>query len=459
MSNSKDEILEMLRVGNLDALIGEFENEWLECKRQPYGLESDIHKMELAKDVAGLANARGGLILIGFSTTRSATHGMDQIDGATPFPINMFDPTRYNNILADWLWPPIENIRFDLFPSATDSTKCVAVIVVPSVSGPDKPVLVAKTILDSPRRVEILFGYCERKQAQVNHHDVERLQALLRDGGRLDNEIRENFQSLHAMLEELRDQRVIERPVTPIANIENRLNEAVRAVGLFEEPTFMLAAVPPWPLNLRSLFESREAPLVKLLEEPPEIRSSGFNISSDYNSRIHEGRLRRALIANSRLLELHRDGLTVFVTRGDQDGLCWGRQERQREAYLINQLVLIEMSYLFSLFVDIAFEGHLEPSSEVRMDLKMLRLALNSNHSYLESGPLSSYGSFNKKQAPNETFEGSIVYRYKEVSPERVAVLIIAEVYAWFGFEEECIPYTISAEEGRIINREAFAHV
>jgi hypothetical protein len=459
MPHSKDEIIDLLRTGNFDALIGEFESDWLECKRQPYAIDSDEQKLELAKDVASLANANGGLLLIGLSTTKSPTHGMDQIDRARPFPITMFDPTRYGQVLADWLWPPIDDLEIDLFPSSTDTTKGVAAIAVPSVSGPDRPVLITKTMLDTPRRVEILFGYCERKQAQVTHHDVERLQALLRDGRRLDSEIRENFQSLHAMLEDLRDQRAPERPASPLVNVEDRLNDALRAVGLSELPAFMLAAIPPRTLNLRSLFESRQAPLVQLLEHPPELRSSGFNIISDYNSRIHEGRVRRALADNYKLLELHRDGLAVFVARGDQDGLCWGRLERQREAFLINQLALIEMTYLFSRFVDTAFESHIEPGSEVRVDLRLLHLALNGNHSYLESGLLGRFGRSNLRQAPGESFEASTTYSYKENAPERVAVLLVAEVYAWFGFEEDRIPYTTSAPGGRIIDRDALASV
>lgn len=459
MPYSKDEIIELLRAGNFEALIGEFESDWLECKRQPYALDSDVQKVEIAKDVASLANANGGLLLIGLSTAKSPTHGVDQIDRVRPFPVNMFDPIRCGQVLGDWLWPPIDGLAIDLFPSARDATKFVAAISVPAVSGPDRPVLVAKTMLDTPRKVEILFGYCERKQAQVIHHDVERLQALLRDGRRLDSEIRENFQSLHAMLEDLRSQRVPERPATPIENVEKRLSDALRAVGLYEKPAFVLAAVPPQTLNLRSLFESRQAPLVQLLEQPPKVRNSGFEITAGYNSRIHEGRLRRVMAENDRLLELHRDGLAVFVARGDQDGLCWGRPERQRKAFLINQLTLIEWTYLFSRFVETAFDGHLESGSEVRIKVQISRLALNGNNCYLQAGPLDRFGGSSLRQAPRDSFVASIIYHHKEDAPDRVAVLLIAEVYLWFGFEEERIPYTLSAPGGRIIDRDALASV
>lgn len=459
MPQSKENIIELLRGANFESLIGEFENDWLECKRQPYAIDKDEQKLELAKDVAGLANANGGLLLIGLSTVKNPEHGMDQINRVRPFPISMFDPNRYSQILTDWLWPPIDNLEINVFPLSTDSSKGIAVIEVPSVSGPDRPVLVAKTILDSPRKVEILFGYCERKQAHVAHHDVERLQALLRDGSRLDNEIRENFQSLHAMLEDLRNLRIPDEPTAQLENVEDRKNDALRAVGLYENPAFILTAIPDHTLSLRSLFESRQAPLVKLLEHPTELRSSGFNITSDYNSRIHEGRLRRSVVDKFNLLEIHRDGLGVFVARGDQECLCWGRRERQSKAFLINQLALIEMVYLFVSFVDKIFEQHVETGSKIQIDLGMLRLAVNGNTCLLEPGPLGGFGRTGVKQAPAETYLGSVTYNYKEDVPERIAALLISDVYAWFGFEEDRVPYTTKSSAGLIIDKDALISV
>ena len=210
--------------------------------------------MILAKDVASLANAEGGILIIGLSTIKNPKHGMDQIDRVRPFPISMFDSNRYIQILTIGSGHRLIILRLMISPLSTDNSKGVAVIEVPSVRGPERPVIVAKNVmLDSPRKVEILFGYCERKQSHVAHHDVEDLQALLRDGSRLDNEIRENFQSLHAMLEELRNLRTPEKPIAQIENVENRKNDALSSVGLHEKPAFMLSAIPDHAINLRSL--------------------------------------------------------------------------------------------------------------------------------------------------------------------------------------------------------------
>ena len=48
-----------------DTLLGEIEGPEFECKAQPYQTSSEAGKRELAKDVSALANANGGIILLG----------------------------------------------------------------------------------------------------------------------------------------------------------------------------------------------------------------------------------------------------------------------------------------------------------------------------------------------------------------------------------------------------------
>ncbi|MEO8674811.1 MAG: hypothetical protein ABI569_04480 [Casimicrobiaceae bacterium] len=80
MALSRAEILKLLGRRNFDALVGEFEGESLECKRDPYLLSNEEQRLELAKDVSASANGGGGLLLIGFSTSKDETHGDDRIE-------------------------------------------------------------------------------------------------------------------------------------------------------------------------------------------------------------------------------------------------------------------------------------------------------------------------------------------------------------------------------------------
>jgi len=91
MSLLPEQILAALGSGSFDSLVGEFETSQLECKRQPYDLASEEQKLELAKDVSALANAAGGLLVIGYSTVRDEAHQEDRIDRCRPFPLDRFD--------------------------------------------------------------------------------------------------------------------------------------------------------------------------------------------------------------------------------------------------------------------------------------------------------------------------------------------------------------------------------
>ena len=320
MSLNQGKIREILSSGDFTTFEGEFEFEQLECKRQPYRLNLDKEKLELAKDVSALANAKGGVILVGCATTRDPAHGEDRIERTRAFKKELFDPVSYQQVLENWLCPSLHGLEIKWFPSASDAAKGIAAIFVPAAEGPDRPVLVTKTILDSSRRTELLFGYCERKQARVIHHNVQRLQTLLRDGRRLDGELREGLQSLQSTLEELRVSR--SNAVLPQRDhdeFNRRVSEALSAVNLSNDPAFAIGAYPRRLLELRELFVSRNARLVQLLENPPKLRHSGFDLSTGTISRIVEGRLRRVIIDGYKLLELHRDGTLVFVTRGDSE--------------------------------------------------------------------------------------------------------------------------------------------
>ncbi|MBI2357966.1 MAG: hypothetical protein HYV04_03505, partial [Deltaproteobacteria bacterium] len=50
MTQAIDEVRAILESGDFSPLIGRFEDQRIECKGQPYRLESEEQKLELAKD-------------------------------------------------------------------------------------------------------------------------------------------------------------------------------------------------------------------------------------------------------------------------------------------------------------------------------------------------------------------------------------------------------------------------
>ena len=57
------QLREIVQSGDFESLLGEIESAEFECKAQPYALETDSGKRELAKDISSFANAIGGYVI------------------------------------------------------------------------------------------------------------------------------------------------------------------------------------------------------------------------------------------------------------------------------------------------------------------------------------------------------------------------------------------------------------
>jgi hypothetical protein len=446
MGKTQAEVIAILASGDFDALVGEFESDWLECKSQPYGLNSDEQKLELAKDVSGLANASGGIILIGFATKVNPVHGDDQIDKVRVMSHELINPDQYRQSISSWLYPPLEDVEVTVFPSSQDDSKSVAAIIVPSANDLFRPIMVRRTLLGSQRRVELFFGYFERKQTRVVHYSVERLHTLLRDGRSLSSDLKAGFDVLQTIIE----CRFPERAT--LAETPNDIDERIEAAldKVCYNPSFFLAAIPSRALDLRGLFQSRGHDLVRLLDNPPEIRQSGFDINAGGNSRV-QGKLRRAYIENTNLLEIHKDGLVVFVAQADGECLCWGSKHQQHNQRLINQLALVEMVYLFCVFSVQVFSGELQDGDTVTLRLSIRQKQPLQQEFVLKPGPL--FGRHSGSNITLPSLDIPVRVFYGSESPERWAGKLLADLYAAFGYEEDCIPYADISEEGPCIDR------
>jgi hypothetical protein len=452
----RDLVISALQNGRFDELVGEFENEWLECKGQPYDLTREDQKLELAKDITGLANAGGGLLLLGYSTKRSDIHGEDQIHEVRAFPDDRFNQSQYDSAIKSWIYPPIDGLEIVKFTTSLDPLYIVVCIKVPKVIGPNSPVLVAKTMLDSNRKIENLVGYFVRKQSHVAHYDIKRIQALFRDGLRYDADIRENFSALHNAIESLRENSNTQAAAIPAQEVSHNIDEALAAVQLREEPSIVLTAVPSRPLNLGGLFESNSSELVRLIERPPEVRSSGFNLGTGERSKIIKGKIRRAVEVGYKEIEVHRNGVVIFVSDGGSNGLCWGRPARQQQSFLINQIALIEYVYLFCGLAHSVQFSQMKENEKVVLGAELSNLSMNGTPPRLEPGYPDSYGLLNAaKSAP----EGSGKFTCEidlSVSSERAAFLLLSEIYIWFGIETDKIPLTkLNPKQERIVDRDA----
>jgi hypothetical protein len=222
-------------------------------------------------------------------------------------------------------------------------------IAVPSEASSDAPFLTGRVVEQTGRMVGSYVGYFERTQATVAPSTVQYLRERLKDGVRF-GELSTRLESLQAILARLAPSAapVGQESLAP-ETIRDRIERARAAGGFENTPTLFLASWAREGVEVPSLFEGRLAPIVRLLEDPPRLRPTGFSLAGRGRlSEIVEGQLRRVTVPGSRLLELWRDGCLVAILPGGDLHLCWGMNSTPQTGLKINNFALAETTYILA---------------------------------------------------------------------------------------------------------------
>ncbi|MBC2898362.1 ATP-binding protein [Rhodococcus wratislaviensis] len=145
---TRQNVLDLLRGGNMNALIGQPEGQWLDAKRQHYDLKSPNDKIELARAVAQFANAAdGGVLVIGLATTKR--DGIDVINAVTPSRHEAKQRPvvrrRYVQALQQTIFPVPIGLQVDL---AKVDRGDLLFIDIPPQPEELKPILVRGVVID-----------------------------------------------------------------------------------------------------------------------------------------------------------------------------------------------------------------------------------------------------------------------------------------------------------------------
>ena len=310
-----------------------------------------------------------------------------------------------------------------------------------------RPFLVTRTIDDQGKRVEVVFGYMERRRAHAVPLSVEELQILLRDGIRYDL-INQQLEYIQETLQALRGECDREAQLAARRSIDEflreRIEQALQEVALQHQPVFILAALPMHRVEIPTLFTSRDAKIVHLLEHPPELRRSGFDLDTVAPARIVRGQLRRTVTRGYKLLELWPDGTLIFIAKEDGDFLSWGKHTRSAEPLRLNQLVLIESTYLFADLSKQVFDQAQPRPGAINYRLELRNMTVKDTPCGLIPGPLGTFAmefGTDIHRAPDTHATFTVNWEEVEIDPRVVAFLLVSKVYEWFGIEHEHIPY------------------
>ena len=126
-------VVEALLNRRFDDVLGLKECGWLDVKSGIYALDDLAKADELAKDVAGFANAAsGGLLIVGISTR--VEHGQEVLDQVKPVPRAHVDLDRHRKIIRERITPPPRSVDVDWIP-VDDKSGLLLIQVPPQLSG------------------------------------------------------------------------------------------------------------------------------------------------------------------------------------------------------------------------------------------------------------------------------------------------------------------------------------
>ncbi|MBI5475076.1 MAG: hypothetical protein HY961_22255 [Ignavibacteriae bacterium] len=432
-----------LASGEFDFLIGLVEDEHFDAKSGKYDLIGESGKLELAKDVSSFANRSGGIIVIGAKTTDDPAFYGRRIDSVSLFPFNLINPTDYHNIIKDWIYPRPENVDVDWIPSKDESDKGLVYIFVPDQPENLRPFLLKKDVDPSTnrRRKEILFGYAERVSHSSDPVTVEAFHLMVRHGreNRWKEDIGSRLAAIEARLSESPEEKERKKNLEQI--VLPRVGRSVEAAGLKEHRTYSLVVSPVDSTEVESILSSTPDSIASLLEQPPPLRYAGWGMETGDRAKLIGGEIRRVKADEYKVLDLYRDGTLVFACRADEALLGWGNRFGKTR---INPVALIETTYMFFKFYELVL-ARLEPViNEARVWVLFHNL-----HSGGEITSLAPHGvdstsqitDFYKRDAPENDYVGRVRIEIQNFDASRTAVLILREIYGWFGIESDKIPY------------------
>jgi schlafen family protein len=461
----------ILKGGDFEEFITAMEGDEFEAKAEPYRLEDKRQKFELAKDVSSFANARGGVIIIGLETERDPVLSGDIVTKWRLIDERTINIAQYQDVLNSWPYPSLQTTpEIKWFPSLADRSKGVVAISITNQPGQWRPFLITKSVEPDGTQSATMFGYAERRLDRSEPMGVQQLHLLIRDGLRTETETIQVQQVDVPKPAQVPPIPISGRETRPAASQQDsqdtrdaactgelfkdigpkRIEGALKTANLDGGPAFVLAAMPDQPTDIPDLFV-RRSNVVKIMEDPRHLRYGGFSPDAGSDSRIIRGELRRTLIPSHRILELWRDGTLIFAEIGNEDGLSWG--SKLPDAYKINQLALIETTLQFVTLAHDIF-SHARPApTQIKFWIELRRLVKVSNNPVLSSGIVHDFGTGERKPAPNHTGGWSIMASPDETDG-RTVFRLIAEVYRWFSFDDDDIPYTEESSKGKIVSQQ-----
>ncbi|MGB6875599.1 MAG: hypothetical protein WBD87_06150 [Candidatus Acidiferrales bacterium] len=223
-----------------------------------------------------------------------------------------------------------------------------------------------------------------------------------------------------------------------------------------EMPVFIYSMVPLQTTSYKTFFEA--GPLKSLLENPGQLRSAGWDLTTNNHARIIKGDYIELTGAERKRIQVYEDGSLFVRVSADNDFLSWGLNSNNfREMPRLNTLALIEFSLNFCRLCS-ALTKHMEPQPpEVELKVEIRNAFFDKSKLFLIPHPVSTYGfafTDDRHYAPeaSTTRRQSVATEQLQSRPDVVAFLLVRQIFLWFGAAPDMIPYSSNEQNLKFID-------
>lgn len=420
------DVEELLKHDREERLLGERERSWLDFKRSPYLLKTERAKVELAKDVAAIANSGGGCIVVGVAT-RKAANDIDEVaEAITPVPRHMIDAAQYHAILDNLIYPPVDGVRIEAYPRGE---KCLALIVVPPQDNDNRPYLLRRQVGTDDKPIDAI-SLPSRSGSQTRWAPVGVIHRDMSDGRRSRSEPPDGWSP---------EKHDATRTEAFEARVRARASEIEQFMEWQDRAFYLLSASPRHqPQHVKGLYDPDD--LLGAMARPPELRDAGFGIGWASQPRIEDGSV--VAFDPSRCRWLDPDGFFTVALVADQDMLARApRPSAYPRRLTVHPLAVVEFTYEYCRFL----ADQLIPRVDNDWDLCVFVLGAKSRPWSLQLGHGSAFDHFPDAR-PAVTDDWLKIVRWSE-DAARTAHQLLVQLYELFGQPDTTIPYI---QEGRV---------
>lgn len=234
-------------------------------------------------------------------------------------------------------------------------------------------------------------------------------------------------------------------------NENKRMREILNFSNYKEQKVFALSCIfRPQPNVVKNLFAGKDSPITNLIENPPHFRYAGWDLQTLDQAKPVAGEFLQVTNGDRKILRVYRDGQIVFA--GDENFIGFGVNKENQVNFSVNVLAIAEIIANFVNFTQ-ELSKHL---ADFPFSVSFKVQFFNPYREEVELIGVNRGNSFSDQigSLQLDTSEREILVDFDNFKPEKVAYLILAEFFYFFGISEDRFWYV--NKETKEINLDFF---